>query len=146
MFSYNTSIHEATNFTPHELVFGKPARTPTSFPSGEELETCGSYLTELISRMTEIRNLAADNTIKAKERFKRYCDKHVRPTEFKTGQYVYILKEPRTNKFDPQYIGPFRIEDKTERNNVVLRVDDRHTIIKHQDKLKPAYLSEDTAD
>ncbi|CAK9834654.1 Retrovirus-related Pol polyprotein from transposon 17.6 [Anthophora retusa] len=146
MFSYNTSIHEATNFTPHELVFGKPARTPTSFPSGEELETYGSYLAELISRMTEIRNLAADNIIKAKERSKRYYDKHARPTEFKTGQYVYILKEPRTNKFDPQYIGPFRIEDKTERNNVVLRVDDRHTIIKHQDKLKPAYLSEDTTD
>ncbi|XP_076383726.1 uncharacterized protein LOC143260974 [Megalopta genalis] len=26
MISYNTSVHEATNFTPHELIFGKTAR------------------------------------------------------------------------------------------------------------------------
>lgn len=41
MFSYNTSVHEATNFTPYELVFGKLARIPSSFPQGSELETYG---------------------------------------------------------------------------------------------------------
>jgi len=30
-FSYNTSVHESTKFTPHELVFGKSARIPTQF-------------------------------------------------------------------------------------------------------------------
>ena len=48
MFAYNTSVHEATNFTPYELVFGRIARTPSSFPQGEELETYGSYLRDLI--------------------------------------------------------------------------------------------------
>lgn len=29
-FSYNTSMHKGTLYTPHELVFGKTARTPSS--------------------------------------------------------------------------------------------------------------------
>ena len=58
MFSYNTSVHEATNFTPYELIFGKPAREPTSFPTGEKLKSYGDYLSELITFMTNIRNIA----------------------------------------------------------------------------------------
>ena len=58
MFAYNTSVHEATNFTPYELVFGRVARTPSSFPQGEEIETYGTYLRDLIVRVTEIRRLA----------------------------------------------------------------------------------------
>ncbi|XP_046143423.1 uncharacterized protein LOC123988229 [Osmia bicornis bicornis] len=65
--SYNTSVHEATNFTPHELIFGKPARQPSSFPEGEELDTYGTYLTHLITRLTETRNIAADNLNTAKD-------------------------------------------------------------------------------
>ena len=48
MFAYNTSVHEATKFTPFEVVFGKIARTPSSFLDPEKLETYGTYLQELI--------------------------------------------------------------------------------------------------
>ena len=48
MFSYNTYVHSATEFTPFKLVFGKIARTPSYFPSYEKLETYGSYLQELL--------------------------------------------------------------------------------------------------
>ena len=34
MFAYNTSVHEYTNLTPYELVFGRVAKTPSSFPRG----------------------------------------------------------------------------------------------------------------
>ena len=43
MFAYNTSIHEATKFTPFEIVFGKTACTPSSFPDPEQLETYETY-------------------------------------------------------------------------------------------------------
>ena len=61
MFAYNTSIHEATKFTPFQIVFGKTARTPSSFPDPEKLETYGTYLQELILRLSEIKLIAAKN-------------------------------------------------------------------------------------
>ena len=49
MFSYNIAIHESTNFSPFEIVFGKQARLPNHFP--EEVDTYNAYLGELITRM-----------------------------------------------------------------------------------------------
>ena len=68
MFTYNTLVDEATNFTPYELVFGRVARTTSSFPQGTELETYGSYLRDLIVRITEIQKIVHKNLIKAKSR------------------------------------------------------------------------------
>ncbi|XP_046141430.1 uncharacterized protein LOC123987739 [Osmia bicornis bicornis] len=131
-------VHEATNFTPHGLIFGKPARQPSSFPEGEELDTYGTYLTHLITRLTETRNIAADNLNTAKERSKRYYDRHARPVQFKIGDSAYVLKEPRS-KLDPHYVGPYEIIDVTDLNNVVLKAENNKIITKHQDKLKIAY-------
>lgn len=66
MFAYNTSINEATNFVPFDIVFGKTARIPSSFPEERKLEAYGSYFTELITRLAEIRNIAAKNLINSK--------------------------------------------------------------------------------
>ena len=49
MFSYDTSVHENTKFTPHELVYGKLVRVPsadTSFKKTER-ETYDTYLRDL---------------------------------------------------------------------------------------------------
>ena len=70
MFVYNTSVHEATNFTPYELVFGRIARVPSSFPQGDELETYGTYLRDPVVRLSEIQRIAARNMVKAKVRSK----------------------------------------------------------------------------
>nr|XP_034195210.1 uncharacterized protein LOC117611386 [Osmia lignaria] len=117
MFSYNTSVHEATNFSPYELIFGKPAREPSSFPTGERLKSYGDYLTELITHTIKIRNIAADNLIASKHRSKKYYDKHSRPVEFNVGDYAYALLEPRISKFDPHYVGPYEIINVTDMNN-----------------------------
>ena len=67
MFAYNTSVHEATKFTPFEVVFGKIARTPSSFPDHEKSETYGTYRQELILGLSEIKLIAARNLIAAKK-------------------------------------------------------------------------------
>ena len=44
-FSYNTSVHEGTRYTPYEIVFGKLPRMPSYAPptEGEQLPTYKNY-------------------------------------------------------------------------------------------------------
>jgi len=51
IFSYNTSTHEATGYTPYEFVFGKLARLPSSEITDDtkEPKTYDTYLTQLMT-------------------------------------------------------------------------------------------------
>ena len=120
MFACNTSFHEATIFTPYELLFGRLARTLSSFPQGEELETYGSYLRDLIIRLSEIQKIAARNLVRAKQRSKEFYDRKFRPLKTKIGDQVYAIKGVRERKFDSRKEGPFTIVGSTENNNVIL--------------------------
>ena len=95
MFAYNTSVHEATKFTPFEIVFGKIARTPSSFPDLEKLETDETYLQELIARLSEIKLIAARNLITAKENSKENYDQKVKPFFGNVGDQVYVKKQAK---------------------------------------------------
>ncbi|XP_051153829.1 uncharacterized protein LOC127291410 [Leptopilina boulardi] len=139
MFNYNTSVHEATNFTPYELVFGKLARIPSSFPQGPELETYGSYLKELITRMSEIQGIAAKNLVQAKLKSKEYHDRTARPLKAKIGDKVFAYKEIRANKFDKRAEGPYTVVGFTQNNNVILEDENNERFSKHKDKLMMAY-------
>ena len=135
MFAYNTSVHEATNFTPYELVFGRIARVPSSFPQGDELETYGTYLRDLVIRLPEIQRIATRNMVKAKVRSKEGYDRKSRPLKGKVGDQVYAIKEVREGKFDIRWEGPFTIVGFTENNNVILENEDGERLVKHADKI-----------
>ena len=140
MFAYNTSVHSATKFTPFELVFGKIARTPSSFPNYEKLETYGSYLQELICRLTEIKNMAADNLIKAKQNSKLNYDAKARSFLGKVGDKVYVQKEVKKHgKLDSKYYGPFEIIKLLDKHTAILKDKNETLFQKHVDKLKIAY-------
>ena len=70
MFSYNTSVHEGTKCTPHELVFGKLAREPSSEPLSQQqkLQTYHDYLINFIIQLHEMQIQARENHISAKEK------------------------------------------------------------------------------
>jgi len=137
-FSYNTSVHEGTQYTPHELVFGKLARTPTSDPPPEDVnnESYTEYLTNLYNKLRDVQECAKTNLKTAKERSKNYYDKRIKPCSFRTGEKAYLLKEP-TKKLEDQYTGPYEILEVLENNNVKLRINAKTTRIVHTNKLKP---------
>lgn len=137
-FSYNTSVHEGTKYTPHELVFGKIARLPTSEPAPEDLrnESYEEYLTNLYNKLRDAQEAANDHLKTAKERSKRYYDKKSNPHVFKLSDKVFLLKEP-TNKLGDQYTGPYEIIEILNNNNVRLRIGNKSTRVVHSDKLKP---------
>ena len=135
MFAYNTSVHEATNFTPYELVFGRVARIPSSFLQGEETETYGVYLRDLIVRINEIQKLAAKSLIKAKLRSKEAYDKRARPLNAKLEDQVYVVKDTREGKFDSRAHGPYTILGFTAKGNATLETENGERFSKHVDKL-----------
>lgn len=90
MFSYNTAVHEGTNFTPYELVFGKLARKPSSFPTYEKLTTYNSYLGDLISRLTEMQDIAGEQLKLSKQKSKEFYDRKVRPFTGKIGDMARV--------------------------------------------------------
>lgn len=137
MFAYNTSVHEATKFTPYEIIFGRVARTPSTFPDERKLETYGSYLRELITRLHEIRNQVAKNQIGAKMKSKKYYDRKAKPLNAQVGDFVRVKKEIRHGKLDKYYRDDvYKVIGFSDGNNVRLEANDGTNFSKHADKLK----------
>lgn len=138
MFSYNTSVHEGTRYTPHELVFGKLARQPASDPPLEENIdlTYLEYLINLFCNIRNIQDLAQGNLINSKEKYKRYYDKRSNAKTFNAGDSIFLLKELKGGKFGNQYEGPYEILEVLRDNNVKLKLPNNKTKIVHADKIR----------
>jgi len=71
--------------------------------------------------------IARENLIQAKLRSKRYYDCKTRPCNYNISDLVYMLKESIKNKIADQYVGPYKIIDILENNNVKLEISSNKT-------------------
>lgn len=110
MFCYNTNIHEATNFTPYELVLGHEAREP-SVKLTDKDETYGDYFKSTLIKLNDIQNKARENLITSKQRSKDYYDRKINPNELRIGDKVYMQRLDSKKKLEPYCEGPFEILD-----------------------------------
>lgn len=140
MFSYNTSIHEATGFTPHELVFGTRATIPSEFALEQVPRTFIQYLDDLFTKITTTQIIAAENLNKAKERSKTYYDRTLNTYKFRTDDDVYLLKENKNSKFDCDWLGPYKVRQVISDLTVELDLGNNKYKIVHTNKLKPACI------
>lgn len=136
IFSYNTSVHEATGYAPHTLVFGKEANIPSSFARGESELTYIQYLDNFLKRLSETQSTAAQRLLAAKWKSKRYYDQKLNIKSFRVGDHVLLLKEPRSSKFDPQYTGHYVISRLLGDTNAEIQLSSDKTKIVHLNKLK----------
>lgn len=120
MFSYNTNVHDGTQFTPHEIVFGTLTRLPSADnpPKFTTDETYNVYIEDLQKHLTEVQSLARQNLINAKTRFKSYCDPKLKPQNFAVGDLIHLLKELQKGKLDQEYTGCHRIVNTYPNENV----------------------------
>jgi hypothetical protein len=135
-FTYNTSIHSATNFTPFELVYGRVARFPMKIPPEERIRTYNLYLQDLIHRLSEMRMMAGERQVEAKTKSKERYDQQTKPFTGRPGEYAWVLNEIRSHKFDNYYNKPLNIIKILSRNCVILQLPNGKLIRKHTDKLK----------
>ena len=140
-YSYNTSVHEGTRYTPYELVFGKIARAPSSDPPPDDCrdESYNNYVVKLFNRLHDSQTIAHTNLNKAKARSKLYYDRKINPRRFQKGDRVYLLKEPNRDKLGDQYVGPYEIIEVLDRNNVKLAISSNKNKTVHIDKIKLAH-------
>lgn len=144
MFSYNCSIHEATKFTPYELVFGKLARLPSSKPlaENENLPTYSGFLKEIVTRIINNQKSAYNNLIEAKLKSKKYYDRDCRPNLYKIGDSVFLRSGPKPGKLQDHYSGPFEILDITDSNGVIIKIKNKLKTV-HPDRLKKTKIQHD---
>lgn len=76
MFSYNTSVHSSSNFTPYELVFGQKPILPSSLLNVDNENSCNynTYLDNLKYKLKIVQGTARENLIKYKEKSKLTYD------------------------------------------------------------------------
>ncbi|XP_057338446.1 uncharacterized protein K02A2.6-like [Microplitis mediator] len=137
--SYNTNVHTSTKFTTFELMFGRRARLPTQFPDYSRIETYSDYLVDLMGRLSEVREIAADCLNKAKQDSKIRYDRNIHARTFKVGDFIYVLKEPRKNKLDVYYTGPYEIVDINEFGSLIYLNDKGNRKLVNPNKAKPAF-------
>jgi len=140
-FSYNTSVHEGTGFTPHELIFGTAARIPSSFNPEPDSATYSYHLTNLFVKIRDLQRTAKANLEKAKRKSKEYYDKRVNQATFEPGDKVFLINNHKTDKFSAEYLGPYRVIEVLNHENVRIEINSTNRIV-HTNKLKKAYSSE----
>ena len=137
LFSYNTSRHDGTGFTPHELIFAKKARMPSEFMKHELPLTYDLFLNTLTQKVTKTQAEARERLCAAKERAKRYYDAKLNCQTYCVGDPVYLQKSNKITKLDAEYSGPFKIVNIFDNNNVELELGQGKTKIVHMNKLRP---------
>ena len=135
-FSYNTSTHESTGYTPYELVFGKLARQPSSEITNETKgKTYDDYLYQLMTNIHELQELARECLIASKIKSKHYYDRNINPQAFQVNDQIFLLNEPKKGKFGDQYSGPHIITDILPNGNIKIFAKGKLRIV-HPNKIR----------
>lgn len=145
-FSYNTSVHEATKFTPYECVYGKIARVPSAtVPIDTEMnETYLDHIARLRARLLDVQGVARVNLQNAKIRSKKYYDARLNPCNFKVGDRVMLIVEPKKKKYAPEYTGPHKVlEILNGGKNIKITYRKKSRIV-HPNKLRKTRLDIDS--
>ena len=145
IFNYNTCVHEGTKHTPFEVVFGRLARSPSSEPLREDdlQPTYQGYIKDLVTRLIGIRTTVYDNLIHAKHRSKNYYDKKINSTNFRVGDYVFLLRGPKPGKFGDHYTGPHKILEVINKTNIRIQFKGNGKIV-HANRLRISHINHET--
>ena len=140
MFSYNSTPHTTTRYSPYELVFGRRAEIPSSISKDPEFHyTYDDYLANLKLKLQMSNKIARENILNSKEKSKETYDRKILQPNFRVGDQVYLLNEStrpgRSKKLTNNYTGPYEIVGQDSPVNFTIRIK-RKCVLVHANRLK----------
>ena len=145
MFSYNTSMHSTTKFTPYFLTFGQQPRAP-HFPTPDlSRKFYGeSTVDEMWLKLQQARQLAVKNNEEVRDNYEQKYNKDIIPIVYVPGQEVFLDEHNflhKNRKLAPQFSGPHVIEKIIGKTNAQIKLKNGRSTIIHLNRLKP-FLSQ----
>ena len=107
VYSYNTTVHESTGYSPFQIIHGFDPRSPLkNNEAGDPLN-----MPELMTKRNEIRQSANENNKRAQAKQKLNYDKGHQKAELSVGQLVLVrelfISTEFSKKFHPKWDGPY---------------------------------------
>ena len=134
VYAYNTSTHESTGFSPYELIFGRPARTPLELDLQIPLKNpCSQseYSQSVRQSLQSIKKSAQHNLSSSRFRQKKYYDQRARKwNPHPVGGSVW-LRRPKPWKFGGRWIGPFQIISRQGVNYKIRSMEGKDKVVHH---------------
>jgi hypothetical protein len=119
MFTYNSTIHAATKFQPHELLYGYPVEAPhTLSRTPQPCYNYEDYTFELRKKLQESSSLARENLIINKEKSKETYDKNQYDININVGDKVLLKDHNQKGKLNPKWKGPYTVTDIHDNENI----------------------------
>ena len=76
----------------------------------------------------------------AKHRSKNYYDKKINSTNFRVGDYVFLLRGPKPGKFGDHYTGPHKILEVINKTNIRIQFKGNGKIV-HSNRLRKSCIN-----
>lgn len=143
LFTYNTTKHSSTKYSPHFLVYGFDVHIPSNLKTNPSpVYDYDNNVAILKNKMKTAYEMARKNILNSKQTNKELYDKRINPVSFEIGEKVLIYNEYKDHKFDSPYKGPYEIVDLPSNENCLLKIG-RKTKLFHKNKLKKTNIMND---
>jgi transposase InsO family protein len=138
--AYNSSEHSSTGFSPHQVIFGYPMRSPFERIAGKVEGLNESYVCELGKKLSNIWGICRKNSKQARSRQERQYNKGAKDIQYAIGQWVYLrdfsAKAGQVKKLKKLWKGPYEVIEVIPPTSVKLRLPNRELLV-HKNRLKP---------
>lgn len=141
VYTYNTTPHTSTKFSPYELLYGFRPNLPGNLKTKPQaVYNYDNFLFELRYRLQKSHTIARENQIQNKIKSKQHYDKTTFTPKFRVGDLVLMENcslRGQGRKLQPLYIGPFNIVSTPTELNSEIQIKNNKTKMVHNNLLKP---------
>ena len=144
-FAHNISMHTSIGMAPLKVLLGADPRNPLSMPVSPTTESdAAAEATEIIRQTKEVQDKAQQIAIRTQETQRLQANKRRRPTDFTTGDKVFVKKKgfttsATTTRLDSQWSGPYEITAERGHSYVLnMPVAYKGSTLFHADRLRKA--------